>query len=162
MLLVLLVSILTRSCCFVSMPRVNSISSPRRSLQLSCFRTRLFCALQSPQNRDPLFSMACALFSISILLYLFYFLHVAHSLPKTPGVGVGMLSPTDRSAFRPLTPMKSKRFTRILRNHFRMKTFRDTPGGGGIRTFPRPLIRHFAPLNAKLFIPARLFLGGAR
>ena len=75
--------------------------------------------------------------------------------------GVGMLSPTAKSPFRPLTPMKSKRFAKIARNHFRMKTFRDTPGGGGIRTFPLQLVRHFAPLNAKLSIPARLSFGGA-
>jgi hypothetical protein len=44
---------------------------------------------------------------------------------------------------QPLTPMESLCFTRYARNHFRITLFRDTPGGG-LRTFPKSLVRHFA------------------
>src|SRR5271165_5398395 len=50
--------------------------------------------LHSSQNRDPLFSIACALFSIHNFVYPHYFLSPAHSLPKTPGGGIGISNQT--------------------------------------------------------------------
>ena len=80
---------------------------------------------------------------------------------KHPGVGVATPFPIADFAFSVVTPMKSKRSTNNIRNHLRIKTFHDTPGGWGLRTCSSPRIRHFTRRKAKLSFPVRSFLGGA-
>src|SRR5271168_4120921 len=62
------------------------------------------------QNRDPLFSTACALVLFRNPAYPSCFVKPAHSLPKTPG-GTPHLS--SQNPIVPLTPIESKRSTRI-------------------------------------------------
>src|SRR5271155_1154880 len=79
------------------------------------------------EKHDPLFSITSALFSIHNSAYPHYFLPPTHSLPKTPAGGY---PPSSQIATPPLTPIKSKRSTKIAPNSNGMKTFYDTPGVG--------------------------------
>ena len=81
---------------------------------------------------------------------------------KHPGVGIWQASQISDPTIRPLNPMESHCFTMNLHNHFRITLFHRIPGGGVLHTSSLSLIRHFARVNAKLVLPARSLLGGAR
>jgi hypothetical protein len=79
-------------------------------------------------KRDPLFSIAYTLFSIRNFPHLFCFLVTAHSLPKTPGVGVALLSNHTSAEAAILTPMHAISYKNIPSNPFGIYIFRKQPG----------------------------------
>src|SRR5277367_3297018 len=107
-----------------------------RLIPIHHFVTSLPRLLLRTQRRDSFFSITYTLFSIHNFAHPFSFVITAHSLPKTPGVASAISSQTlaQRNSFSQdpcsrVTPIKSKRSTKIAPNPSRMRTFHDTPGG---------------------------------
>jgi len=117
-----------------SRPLSRALPAPRRHASHESdhtFQPASFAAsLANHKNNDPLFSIACTLFSIHNSSHPYYFLSHAHSLPKTPGGGRQQPS---RIGISSITPIKSKRFAKIAPKSNRMQTFYDTPQGVGVR-----------------------------
>src|SRR5271168_1676659 len=85
-----------------------------------------------PQKRDPLFSIACALFLIRNSVHPLYFVRPAHSLPKTPGGGVGVASQIpNHIPTITVTPIESYSFARIAPKPNGILLFHHDPGGWG-------------------------------
>jgi hypothetical protein len=81
------------------------------------------------QKLDPVFSIACALFSIHNFAHPFYFVIAAHSLPKTPG---GRVRSSNRIPPVLVTSIESYSFTRITPKPNGILLFQHDPGGGGL------------------------------
>ena len=97
-----------------------------------------------PQKCDPLFSRACALFSIHNSTHPSCFVKAAHSLPKTPGGGVGLSGQIPNT---PLTPIESYSFARITPKPNGILLFQHDPRAWGPLTssIENPLEQSSAP-----------------
>src|SRR5271154_162105 len=99
--------------------------------------TRSLRSCARPQNRDPLFSTACALFLIHNYPDPLCFVIAAHSLPKTPGGSIGISGQIPSEVHRvPLTPTESVSSKRLTLNPIESYSFtRITPKPNGILLF---------------------------
>ena len=113
--------------------RMNSTRRSEDSQRLP-LPTVCSASLLCRKKNDPLFSIACTLFSIRNSPYPDYFLSPAHSLPKTPG-GAGTAASQFRSSR--VTPMESISFANVPSNPFRMILFRKS-GTGSLPSFLSP------------------------
>src|SRR5271154_3183725 len=134
--------------------------------------TRSLRSCARPQNRDPLFSTACALFLIHNYPDPLCFVIAAHSLPKTPGGSIGIsgqipsevhrvpLTPTESVSSKRLTlnPIESYSFARIAPKPNGILLFQNDPGGGGtlLDTIQVPLEQAQALVTQIIAISSRI------
>ena len=97
--------------------------------QLSFARTRAASLVVVPKNAPFCFQSLTHSLQSQFLPILNRFCSLRTLCQKHPGVGVAPPAPIADFPFRALTRIESKRFTKNVRNHLRIKTFRDTPGG---------------------------------
>jgi len=134
-------------------PALQPIRTPRRCRPGVRLAHLCFSIIRHRRpNRDPLFSIDCALSVIRSFVYPHYFVAIAHSLPKTPGGWC------DRGLFNQIlvTPIESYSFTRIAPKPNGILLFHQDPGGGGALLLPfstfdlsrscRPSISRLGPL----------------
>ena len=110
-------------------PNAPADTMPHLTSPDHCSRSSVLRSCVLTQKHDPLFSTACALFSIHNFAHPFYFVTAAHSLPKTPGGGVDR---SNQTPLVPVTPIESYSFARIAPKPNGILLFHHDPRGRGV------------------------------